>query len=251
MNRIQKLPPILWTGLSTKETKTYVFYYKDGDKKGLVVDSPKTAFDMIVRAGKNGYAAFAAAPIPCNNNQFGVFAFSSAGCTKELVLAKNVNEMVNKAYRSVFAIQETKPAKEKTVIQKIDKEDPLKMVCAVNFDGSTKQYVYRCRKAHFPGDRVCVKAKDELKNVTVVKQGTMKESEIISYANKIGYKDLEEVYCEQAIDLEPDEEYIKMEMACATEMKEAFEPACDYEKSPEGYIQGNYDTEEDYDDLPE
>lgn len=253
MSRIQKLPPILWTGKPLTDKNTYVFFYSGKEKKVAKVDNPEIAMQKIVAATKAGYGAFASTFIPCNN-QHGVFAFSTAGCTKEYVLAKNVNDMVNKAYESVFAKKETKPSKNEAFIQKIvpEKEDPIKMIVYIQYDGSTKLYAFRCRKWHLKGDRVCVNTNGEYKNVTVFDCKTMKESEVKALAKSIGYDDISELYCEQEILLE--DEY-KEDIDELRAMKECFTPACDYvtNPNPDSYTfeqKDNYEPE-DYDDLPE
>ena len=260
MSRIQKLPPILWTEKPLNDKNTYVFFYSGKEKKVAKVDSPEVAMQKIHNATKAGYGAFASTFIPCNN-QHGVFAFSGAGCTKDLVLTKNVNDIVNKAYDSVFAKVETKPSEEKATVQKIisDKDDPLNTVVYVQYDGSVKLYAFRCRQWHFKGDKVCVHTSNEYKNVTVFECKIMKESEIKTLAKSIGYDDLAEVYCEYAIDLGNEvEEDIGYEEDIdeLRAMRECFAPACDYvvDKNPDGYSFDVLDDNcpnEDYDDLPE
>ena len=202
MSRIQKLPPIFWTGMSINDKNTYVFFYSGETKKVVKVDSPSTAIQKITNATKAGYGAFASTFIPCNN-QHGVFAFSAAGCTKEYVMAKNVNDMVTKAYHSVFAEIKTEPSKKTMPVQVIkpDKDDPARIIINVKYDGSNKLYAFRCRKWHTKGDKVCVRTNGEYKNVTVVECTTMKESDVKSMAKSIGYGDIAEVFTDNPIEL--------------------------------------------------
>lgn len=210
-SRIQKLPSVLWTNAPLYDPNTYVFYWRDGVKMHAKVDSPAAAMQKIAAAEKKGLPAFASAPIPCNDGQHGVFAFTTHGLTKEFALAKNVNAMVNQAYKSLFEKIKTEPSKIEAPMQKIapgnksaiakrDKDDPMKIVVLVKYDGSEKVYTFRCRAWHLPGEQVCVNT-NGYKNVTVVECKIMKESEIIALAKSLGYDDLAELYCEYAIDL--------------------------------------------------
>jgi len=211
-SRIQKLPSVLWTNAPLYDKNTYVFYWKNGVKMHAKVANPEEAMKKIAAAEKKGLPAFASAPIPCNDMQNGVFAFTAHGLTKEFALAKNVNAMVNRAYKSLFEWAKTEPSRTEMPVQKIapvnksattvrrDKDDPAKIVAFVKYDGSEKIYAFRCRAWHLPGEMVCVNTNGH-KNVTVVECKVMKESEIIALANSLGYDDLTEVYCEYAIDL--------------------------------------------------
>lgn len=250
MSRIQKLAQPLWIGnISINNKNFYVHWMEKEGLKYAKVPNKEAAKAFIERCVARNVGGYASGPIPCNNNQHGVFMYAQAGFTKECAMRKNDNEKVNKAYKSVFAVVETQPKQQEEAFQKIatkDKDDPMRMIVIVNYPGSGKPYTFRCRKWHTPGDRVCVHTNDKYTNVTVVECKTMKESEVKALAKHIGYEDISEVYCDNAIDDNVEEEY-EENIDELRAMKEAFEPACDYvaNPNPDGY------TFDDLDDLPE
>lgn len=263
--RIQKVPPVMWTHMPLDDQNFYLWYYEGKELKRAIMPNAKAAFDKVVSAakvdpknpGKKLRPAFASGPIPCNKGQHGIFAFNTVGRLEEYAKAKNVCNMINKAYDSLFATVQTEPKKPDATFQKIalaknaDKDDPMRIIVIVKYFGSEKKYSFRCRKWHLPGEMVCVHTCDEYKNVEVIECKTMKESEVKELAKSIGYDDISEVYCDEPIQLE--EEYHE-DIAELRAMRKAFAPVCDYAPANrDGYIyeeQDNYEPE-DYDDLPD
>lgn len=272
MARIQTLIPTLWLEtisinegqtmvktVSLDDNNTYLWYWKNGVKTAVLIKSTseKTSFqialEQVQKAEKKGCGAFASGPIPCNKNQHGVFAVSSAGETKDAFFSSSYAKIKN-AHDSVFKLIETvcteKPAEKKVPVQtivKTNKNDPMKTVINVQYPNSNKTYTFRCNQWHMPGDKVCVLTgnPEEYKNVTVVKTEMMCENKIIAYAKSLGYDDLSYPYSEKEEDI--DSLNYKEDINELNAMKEAYAPVCDY--APSG-IDGYADYGE-YDDLPE
>ena len=86
-----------------------------------------------------------------------------------------------------------------------DKDDPVRQLIKVKYSDTSEEYTFRCRKAHTPGDFVCVytkrkgEEKKTYKNVKVTEYFFLHESEVKALANSFGYSDISEVYCDQAI----------------------------------------------------
>lgn len=240
MARIQNLPPIFWlvnkNGVETplNDHNVYLWHWVDGIKEVIHVQptedksAEKVAEEQVLKAKAKGESAYASAFIPCNN-QHGVYIYSAVGRTKEYALKDNINYKINKAYASLFGTAETEPKKKKTPMQKVvtaKKSDPEKIVIYVCYPGSSKLYTFRCKQWHVNGDEVCVYTgtPKEYKNVTVAKCVTMKESEIIALAKRIGYDDLEEVYSDEPMDFE---EYYEENVAELQAERECFMPVAD------------------------
>lgn len=117
--RIQRLAQPLHIGLDVMlyDKNVYLHYWVNGKKtrtnitqlcvkKGLK-DPLAVAMDQINKATEKNQGAFVSAPIPCNNNQQGVIAFSVGGATKECALRKNECALINKAYDSYVSTYST------------------------------------------------------------------------------------------------------------------------------------------------
>lgn len=188
--------------LPLNDPNVYLWFWDiSGHKKAGVVkpdgnkSAKEVALDKVIAAEKAGVPVYATAPIPCNNGQQGVFAFSAAGDLMAFV-STTVNDKVKKAKDSLFQVASSE--EEPKNMQKVD---PMMMIVKVKYDGSQKPYTFRCRKAHKAGDRVCVHTCEEYKNVTVIGCYKAKDSEIRKYAKSIGYDDLTWLYCEYGVDL--------------------------------------------------
>lgn len=222
MTRLQKLPPLFWlinkegayTPLDDKNV--YLWFWKNGTKECIKVADAATAMQQIEAATAKNRGAYASMFIP-SLKQHGVFAFSCGGCTKEYALAKNVCKSINDACKSVFEDHATITGKTNS-IQTIKKNEPMCLVAFVKYDNYDKMYAFRCQKMHTNGDIVGVFSDNEEKNVTVQRCEEMKESEIIKYANRIGYDDLNWVTEEDGYPEEYPEDFT---------MAEAFAPVCD------------------------
>lgn len=224
MTRLQKLPPLFWlinkegayTPLNDKNV--YLWYWKNGTKECIKVADTATAMQQIEAATAKDRGAYASTFIPALK-QHGVFAFSCGGCTKEYALAKNVCKSINDAYKSILENHKTVSGKT-SPIQTI-KNDPTCSVVFVKYDNYDKLYAFRSKRQHSQGDVVGVFSNNEEKNVTVLFNEEMKESDIIEYANRHGYDDLSWVEKEDGYPEEYEEYPEDFSMA------EAFAPVAD------------------------
>ena len=131
--RIQRLASPLHVGIeiSLYDKNTYVHYWVNGVHKHKAIN-PNDVEDLLRRAEAKNEGAFFSGPIPCNNNQHGVFAFATSGITRECALRKNECALIGKAFDSFYGIKsvEVKPTltnkkpAEPVVVQQIVKPEP-------------------------------------------------------------------------------------------------------------------------------
>ncbi|MBP5742760.1 MAG: hypothetical protein J6W49_04900 [Paludibacteraceae bacterium] len=242
--RIQKLPETLWTRKPLDDKNVYVYYWINNIYHVTKVATPKEADEFICRCTNKGVGAFASAPIPCNNNQHGVFAFSVAGRTKQFALAKNVNESVKKAHDSVFQTI--------TDHKKADNEEPCAIIVEVKYPGYNRLYSFRCQKWHEKNDTVRVYTNNKYQYVTVETCRKMKESEVKELAKRLGYDDIDEVDSDDVPQNEPEPEEVEYEedFEALEAMRDAYRCGHDYEATSSDWDHVR-DCEGEYDDLPE
>lgn len=198
--------------------KWVFWYFIGGIKEHIFVSTAERATEMVAEAEKKGMGAFASGPIPCNNNQHGVFAVSCSGETEWIFKSRYYFD-IKKAHDSVFGVNnpiQTVSGKEIPI--KTDKKDTC-LACKVRFPifdkedktkviaWSDKLYTYKCRQYHFEGEKVAVKVirhrndNPEFKNVKIVETFITTEHELQLLAESVGRKEIYELYCEQAIEL--------------------------------------------------
>lgn len=257
---MQNLPPDLYIyPIKLYDPNTYVHFYNDnGVREYGRVEGPEEAEKKFESAIAKGVTAvFVSGPIPCNNNQHGVYMVSYTGRLAQYKNAKNVVAKINKAHDSVFGAFKTKPSETSVPMQvifkadkKSDKEDPTKIVVTINYDGSTMPYSFRCSEWKTKGDKVVVYSSvhKAYENVTVVCSELMKESEIIKLANKRGYDDLKSVHSINPITQEELDKLNGVEKSVVHLSIENPDTIKDDEE--DGYI-GFEIVQEEYDDLPE
>ena len=219
MKRIQHMPPILntvsWENLEDKNV--YFWYYQKENVNPCrnTCENIDDAMAKLRRAEKAGFEAYVSCYVPVNK-QHGVVGMTPNGRLHDIFFSKKYRE-VKEAYES--CIGETQTASRKEVsVQRIsnagDKEKDTRLACRVVFprydaDGkiighSSNKYTYKCRQWHLKGEHVTVKTDDddeELKVVVVVDTFTTTERELNKLAEELGYKEIKELYCEEAIDL--------------------------------------------------
>lgn len=226
MKRVQKLPPVLftveWDKLNDKNI--YFWYYKPDEEKpcrNICVDV-NDAMQKIRRAEKAGYEAYVSCFVPMNA-QHGVIAMTQHGRLHDAFMGSPYKQ-VQAAYNSVFGDSGNIQTQSGTPIpmQSIKAADNAKdtrLACRVEFPIYDKEdrkkiigysetkYTYKCRAYHLKEEWVTVKVwhhnenDAKLKNVRVVETFVTTERDLQLLAKNLGRKQIEELYCEQAIEL--------------------------------------------------
>jgi hypothetical protein len=240
MKRIKTFPKLFWGAHPLNDVRTLVYFFeKDREVQTITTQDQPTKYKvcnsvlegckLVAECHQHGRPAICYAFNP-KTKQSEVVSFAEVGPYVEFTRMRKYVQYVNETKQDIFPNGFTLKAIGKPVIDQVitktdipkkpDKEDPLKMVVKVKYQGSNKLYSFRCRKCHLKGDKVCVFTSGEYKNVIVEETLYMKESEIIVLAKSFGYDDLAEVYCEEAVDLGDYEENINE----LTEMRKCFAP---------------------------
>ena len=212
--RAQKMPPDFYLPCSLFDKNTFVVYFTNGKKCFIKVALPE-ALEYIRRASTKGVAAFVCAFVEEYKQQ------AVVACNYCDFLAywqgTTISDRIEEAYKALTIGIITNNGETKFDIDKVmiipeaeiksiikDKDDPVKMIVKVKYSATSKSYTFRCRSAHFIGDFVAVEYcngdKVQYKNTEVTFVGTMRQSELDALAKQLGYKEIAELYCEQAID---------------------------------------------------
>ena len=221
--RVQKLPPVLftveWDKLNDKNI--YFWYYKPGEEKpcrNVCVDV-NDAMQKIQRAEKAGYEAYVSCFVPMNN-QHGVIAMTQHGRLHDAFMGAPYRQ-VQAAYNSVFGNSGNVQTQSGTPmpmqsIKAADSTKDTRLACKVEFPiyndkkeiigYSGTKYTYKCRQHHLAGEWVTVKVEYpdrdiKIKNARVVVTFVTTERELNKLAESLGRRQIEELYCEQAIEL--------------------------------------------------
>ena len=209
MARIQFLPPYLWTGKPLDDRNMYIFSYVKDVRHVTQMTNVTEMAEAIKKANEKHVKVYASAFVEGLAQHCVIYSnlemtpriksqIKLAHDTFFRVNAKPIEKSVPKPMVKASAKPMVKPAAKKPINDKLDK---VRIVTFVKFDGSDKEYAYLARSWHLPGEKVTVKAKDELTVVTTVRSDIWRESQVEEFAYTIGYKTLQELYCEYAIEL--------------------------------------------------